>query len=105
MCAFVEVYALSSVAHSLIHMVYMCIGVKYLNAKAHMKDANTIAFRDSRGKEGEISADKVILAVGGRPYVTENTPGHELCMTSDDIFWDKRPEGPGTSYTRACICV
>ena len=41
--------------------------VKYYNAYATFKDANTIQLDDGKGGVTTTTADKIIIAVGGRP--------------------------------------
>jgi pyruvate/2-oxoglutarate dehydrogenase complex dihydrolipoamide dehydrogenase (E3) component len=42
-------------------------GVKYLNEYASFVDPHTLKTVDKKGKEKTITADKFIIAVGGRP--------------------------------------
>lgn len=41
--------------------------VKYYNSYATFKDAHTIRLEDAKGKVEEVTSDKIIIAVGGRP--------------------------------------
>lgn len=65
--------------------------VDYLEATASFVDPHTISF-SSPSKSGQITADKVLIAVGGRPDYAD-TPGGEIAITSDDIFWQKKAPG------------
>ena len=39
-----------------------------------------------------VSAEKILIAVGGTPARLADLPGHELCITSDDVFHlDQQP--------------
>jgi len=67
--------------------------VDYLNAKGAFKDAHTILCTKKNGKTSEITTDKVILAVGGRPAYPGVEGDKECCITSDDIF--SLPKSPG----------
>lgn len=76
--------------------------VKYINALATLEDAHTIKHVNKRGKEGTITAARIVLAVGGRPRY-QNIPGAtEYGITSDDIFSLTTPPGKtlvvGASY-------
>eukprot|EP00976_Prorocentrum_cordatum_P102664 1193153-Prorocentrum_minimum.AAC.1 len=67
--------------------------VDYLNAKASFKDAHTILCTKKDGKTSEITGDKIIIAVGGRPAYPGVPGDKECCITSDDIF--SLPKSPG----------
>lgn len=55
-------------------------GVRLINGRARVVDAHRVEV------EGEsITAEKILIAVGGWPWVPE-FPGHELTVTSNDIF-------------------
>lgn len=38
----------------------------------------------------KVTAERVLLAVGGRPWVPDAVEGKELAITSDDVFWLER---------------
>ncbi|XP_071514079.1 thioredoxin reductase 1, cytoplasmic [Panulirus ornatus] len=67
--------------------------VTYLNAYAEFMDSHTLKTVDRRGKEKVITADKFILATGGRPRYPDIPGAQEHCITSDDIF--SLPYAPG----------
>jgi len=67
--------------------------VEYVNAKGAFKDAHTIVCTKKNGKVSEITADKIILAVGGRPAYPGVEGDKECCITSDDVF--SLPKAPG----------
>jgi thioredoxin/glutathione reductase (selenoprotein) len=75
--------------------------VEYINAYASFKDPHTIAYETKKGEKKEITADQVLVVVGGRPRYPD-IPGAELGISSDDIFWRKTPPGKtlvvGASY-------
>lgn len=63
-------------------------GVELLPAYATFADAHTLIAGDRR-----VTADKILIAVGGKPVKPSSVPGIELAMTSDDIFaLNKQPE-------------
>mmetsp|Transcript_45129 Transcript_45129/g.51842 ORF Transcript_45129/g.51842 Transcript_45129/m.51842 type:complete len:508 (+) Transcript_45129:230-1753(+) len=76
--------------------------VDYLNLLGHMVDAHTIKGSDpKKGIEKTLTAEKIVVAVGGRPHAL-NCPGGELSISSDDIFAKKTAPGKtlvvGASY-------
>eukprot|EP00051_Salpingoeca_urceolata_P018007 m.250668 g.250668 ORF g.250668 m.250668 type:complete len:489 (+) comp19100_c0_seq19:3552-5018(+) len=60
-------------------------GAKYMNAKGTILDAHTVKTVNKRGKEVNVTTDKILIAVGGRPSYPA-IPGAELAVTSDDLF-------------------
>ncbi|KAF2363791.1 Glutaredoxin eukaryotic/virial [Trinorchestia longiramus] len=60
--------------------------VDYINAYAKFADPHTLHTVDRRGKERTITADKIIVAVGGRPRYPDIPGAKEYCITSDDLF-------------------
>lgn len=76
--------------------------VTYFNAYGTLIDAHTIKTVNKRDKETIITADKILLAPGGRPRYP-NIPGaKEYGITSDDLFSLSRSPGKtlviGASY-------
>ncbi|XP_074644054.1 thioredoxin reductase 2, mitochondrial-like [Tubulanus polymorphus] len=76
--------------------------VKYMNAKGSLLDEHTIKTVDKKGREKTITAENIVIAVGMRPTHPEIPGAREFCMSSDDIFWRKKPPGKtlciGASY-------
>lgn len=76
-------------------------GVTYLNKLGKLKDKNTIEVTDKKGKVSEITAARVLIAVGGRP-TNLDCEGGELAISSDDIFALEKSPGKtlcvGASY-------
>lgn len=66
-------------------------GISYLNKLAKFKDEHTLEVTDKKGTK-EITAARIVVAVGGRPSPL-TIPGGELAITSDDLFSLK--EAPG----------
>ena len=62
-------------------------GVELFRGYAKFVDSHTVEIG-----ERKISADKIIIAVGGRPVKPKNIPGIDLAMLSDDMF--NLPEQP-----------
>lgn len=76
--------------------------VKYINALAKFKNKNEIEYT-YKNETLSLTANKFIIAVGGRPYVPTDVPGAtEYAITSDDIFFLKQSPGKtlcvGASY-------
>jgi thioredoxin reductase (NADPH) len=77
--------------------------VNYLNAKGFLTDKNTIIATMASGKQEILKADNIVIATGMRPkYPTEIAGALEYAISSDDIFWMKKPPGKtlcvGASY-------
>lgn len=66
--------------------------VTYLNEYAEFVDDHTLKTTNKKGKEKTITAEKFILATGGRPKYPK-IPGGEFGISSDDIF--SLPHNPG----------
>lgn len=77
--------------------------VKYFNAKGSFLDNHTIKAVSKDGRENVISAEHIVIAVGGRPRFPSNVPGVlEHAISSDDIFSLRKAPGKtlviGASY-------
>jgi len=76
--------------------------VKYFNAYAKFLGPNELHLTDKKGKESKITADKFVVAVGGRPSYPDIPGAKEHAITSDDIFSLKTAPGKtlvvGASY-------
>src|SRR5690606_10222565 len=57
-------------------------GVETFHARAVLKDAHTI----DMGDKGTVTAEKILIATGGRPWVPEDLPGVEHVITSEEAF-------------------
>ena len=66
--------------------------VIYLNEYAQFVDNHKLTTTDKKGQEKTITAEKFILATGGRPRYPD-IPGVEFGISSDDIF--SLPHSPG----------
>ncbi len=63
--------------------------VKIFEQRATIKDDHTVELSDGT----LISAKHILIATGGTPWVDENVPGHELGITSDQVFYlDQMPK-------------
>ena len=70
--------------------------VTYINGLAKFVDPHTVSYQ-IKGKENEVltmTAERILIAVGGRPLVPKDIPGAlDYAITSDDIFSLKRSPG------------
>ncbi len=65
-------------------------GVDIFDTRAVLKDAHTVHL-EAEGRD--ITADKILIATGGRPWIDDSIPGHDLGITSDEAFYlDRLPE-------------
>ena len=55
--------------------------VEIFRAYGQFVDAHTIAVGDQK-----VTAEKILIAVGGKPFKPDNIPGVEYALTSDQIF-------------------
>jgi len=74
----------------------------YYNKLCRFIDNHTLELTDAKGNKEIISADKILISVGGRPVYPEVEGAKEHCITSDDIFSLKKSPGKtlliGASY-------
>lgn len=71
-----EIDRLNGIYHKLLENA----GVELHRGRGRLLDAHTVEVDGKR-----VTADKILIAVGGRPWVPE-IPGHELGITSDEAF-------------------
>ena len=58
-------------------------GVDLINGRAVLKDAHTV---EILGKDQTITAERILIATGGRPWVPDDLPGVEHTITSEEAF-------------------
>ena len=58
-------------------------GAELVHARAVLKDAHTV---EIVGKDMTVTADKILVATGGRPVRPEGLPGAEYGITSEEAF-------------------
>jgi len=58
-------------------------GVAAFEERAELIDAHTVKLKKSGG---EVTAERILVATGGRPYLPEGLPGLELGITSNEAF-------------------
>lgn len=78
------------------------MGVKYYNSYAKFIDLHTVELTDKKGTVEKVTADKFVIAVGGRPSYPGIPGDKEFGITSDDLFSLKKAPGKtlvvGASY-------
>lgn len=76
--------------------------IKYFNAYARFADSHTIELENAKGEKEKVTAEKIIIATGGRPSYPGIPGDKEFGITSDDIFSLKEAPGKtlvvGASY-------
>ena len=58
-------------------------GVELMHGRAVLKDAHTV---EIVGKGRTLTAERILIATGGRPWVPEGLPGIEHAITSEEAF-------------------
>jgi thioredoxin reductase (NADPH) len=75
---------------------------KYYNKFATFVDPHTLKLEDKNGATETVTAANILIACGGRPAYGDYPGAKECCISSDDIFWQKKPPGKtlvvGASY-------
>ena len=64
----------------------MKLKVKYYNSYATFADPHTISLDNGKGKVETVTADKIVIATGGRPSYPGIPGDKEFGITSDDMF-------------------
>lgn len=58
-------------------------GVDIVDSRAVLKDAHTIHLvKENR----DVTADKILIATGGAPWIDQSIEGHDLAVTSNEAF-------------------
>ncbi|MEQ7156522.1 glutathione-disulfide reductase [Brevundimonas aurifodinae] len=63
-------------------------GVELIHGRAVLKDAHTVVIA-GKGEDGgdlTVTAEKILIATGGRPWMPESLPGIEHAITSEEAF-------------------
>jgi len=67
-------------------------GVDLIEATGSLKDDHTVTLTSATGEEKEVTAETILIAVGGWPFKPD-IPGIEHTITSNEIFYlEERPE-------------
>lgn len=76
--------------------------VKYYNCFASLIDKHKVELKNDKGEVEVITANKILIATGGRPNYNDIPGSKETCITSDDLFSLKKAPGRtlvvGASY-------
>ncbi|NOX83966.1 MAG: glutathione-disulfide reductase [Alphaproteobacteria bacterium] len=65
-------------------------GAEIFQSRATLKDAHTVHL-EAEGRD--VTAETILIAAGGAPFVDQTVPGHELGVTSNEAFHlDKLPK-------------
>ncbi|KAK7871004.1 hypothetical protein R5R35_012198 [Gryllus longicercus] len=67
--------------------------IDYINGRGYFHSSHVVNAVLNNGKERSLNAEKVLIAVGGRPRYPDIPGALEHCITSDDIFSLARPPG------------
>jgi len=59
---------------------------KYFNSYATFSDPHTISLDNGKGKVETVTADKIVIATGGRPSYPGIPGDKEFGISSDDVF-------------------
>ncbi len=58
-------------------------GVEIIQSRAILKDKHTVHLVD---ESRDVTAKTILIAAGGTPWVDESIPGHELGISSNEVF-------------------
>lgn len=58
-------------------------GADIFQSRAVLKDAHTVHLE---AEDRDVTAERILIATGGAPWVDESVPGHELGVTSNEAF-------------------
>jgi len=76
--------------------------IKYYNSFATFADPHTVDLTDKKGAVEKATFKYCLIACGGRPSMGDYPGANECCISSDDIFWQKKAPGKtlviGASY-------
>jgi len=76
--------------------------IKYYNSFATFADPHTVDLTDKKGATEKVTFKYCLIACGGRPSMGDYPGANECCISSDDIFWQKKAPGKtlviGASY-------
>lgn len=65
-------------------------GAEIFQSRAILKDEHTVHLE---AEDRDVTAEKILIATGGAPWIDASVPGHELGITSDQAFHlDALPE-------------
>ena len=59
-------------------------GVEIIDSRAIIKDAHTVHLV---AENRDVTAERILIATGGTPWVDESVPGHEFGISSNEVFY------------------
>ena len=59
-------------------------GVDIFDSRAILKDKHTVHLV---AENRDVTAEKILIATGGHPWTDESVPGHDLGISSNDVFY------------------
>jgi len=59
------------------------VGVEIIQSRAVLKDTHTVHLVN---ENRDVTAEHILIATGGTPFVDTSIPGHELGITSNEVF-------------------
>lgn len=62
-------------------------GVRVYRNYGKVIDKHTVQLIDEKGKTSTVTAERILIAVGGRPTYLDVPGSKECCISSDDLFW------------------
>lgn len=77
--------------------------IEYFNAHGYFKDQHTICGKMKNGEEKVITAENILIAVGGRPNYPDIPGALEYGVSSDDIF--SLEKAPGKTLVIGAGCI
>lgn len=77
--------------------------MEYINGLGYFKDPHTVIAKMKNGTERSITAQNVLIAVGGRPRYSPIPGALEYGITSDDIFSLDREPGKTLVIGAGCM--
>jgi len=61
-------------------------GVELIHGRAVLKDAHTVEITKGSGDKQTVTAERILIATGGRPWMPEMVPGIEHAISSEEAF-------------------
>ncbi len=59
-------------------------GVEIFDSRAVVKDAHTVHLV---AEDRDVTAERILIATGGTPFIDTSVPGHDLGITSNEVFY------------------
>jgi len=78
--------------------------IEYLNELGKFVNSNTLELKNKQNKIRQITAETIVIAVGGRPTPLD-IPGGQFAITSDDIFAMEEEPGKNIGDWSKLCCI